>query len=92
MLEDRDTRDSGHDDARRYVRGRRDFYALVVTALLNCALTLTVNWLSGPQRWWFTWVESGFGVAIAFSARKLSSLRGWFGPLWERRPLERHRG
>lgn len=92
MLEDRDTRDSGHDDTRKSVRSRRNICPLLVTTMLICALTLLGNRRTRPQRGWFIRDAFGVGAASAFLALRLSVLPGWLGPEREQRPLEHHRG
>jgi len=89
MLDERENDQTVLSETRQYVRQLRDFYLLIVTALLICGLTFVVNWLTSPHRWWFFWVVFGFGVAIAFSALRLFVLRDWFGPAWERRQIAR---
>lgn len=55
MFED-NSRDSGPDDACPSLHGRGNFHPLLVTATLDCALTLAVNEPNRLQRRQFNWV------------------------------------
>lgn len=81
-------------EARRYVKRLRDFYQLVLVALLVIALSAVVNWLKSPGHWWVQWVVLGFGIAIAFSALDTFGRNLWLGRAWQDRKareyIDRH--
>jgi hypothetical protein len=87
--------DAEHKEARRYVKRLRDFYQLLIVAVLVVALTAIVN-LSQGGRIWFHWVVVGFGIALAFTALDTFGRSLWLGRAWqerkEREYLARRRG
>lgn len=77
------------EDARKYVKRLRDFYQLLLVAVLVIALTAIVN-LSQGGRIWFHWVVVGFGIALAFSALDAFGRSLWLGPGWQERKMREY--
>jgi fatty acid desaturase len=73
--------------ARAYVKRLGSFYNLCAVAVLVIALSVVVNYVTSPGRWWAWWVVFGFAVAIAFSALDTFGRRRWFGRDWEERKV-----
>lgn len=68
-------------EARKYVKGLRDFYPLLATAVIVIAISMFVNFGTGGPMW-FYWLIFGFTIAIAFTAldtfgRNLEPGRDW---------------
>lgn len=73
-------------EARKYVKRLRDFYQLLLVAVLVIALTAIINLSQGGELW-FPWVIFGFGLALAVSAFDTFGRNLWLGRDWQQRKL-----
>ena len=74
-------------DARRKLRGLRNFYQhLLVFALVNAGLA-AINLVVSPARLWFYWPLAGWGVWLALHAFATFARGRWLGAEWEERKL-----
>lgn len=76
--------DAERQEARKYVKRLRDFYQLLLVAVLVIALTAIVNLTQGG-RIWFHWVVIAFGIALALSAFDTFGRGLWLGRAWQER-------
>lgn len=75
-------------DARRQVRGLRNFYHhLVLFVVVNAGLA-AVNFLVSPVRLWFYWPLMGWTVWLLLHAFRTLVRGRWLGAEWEQRKLQ----
>ena len=73
------------EEARRYVEKLRNFYQLLLLAVVMIGLSALIDAWTSPGRQWFHWVAFGFGIAIVFSAIDTFGRNLWLGYGWQRR-------
>ena len=82
------------DEARRWVRRKRAFYAVLLAYGVLSIVWFTIDALTGRDGWWFYWPMLGVGIGVAIYGVITLGTGGLFGPDWERRQvnkyLERH--
>jgi len=76
----------------RYIRQLRRWYGNLFIYLIVCAGLTVYNLIAQPNHLWFYWVIGGWGIGIFMHALKVFRPRGWFGPEWERREVEKRLG
>lgn len=75
-------------DARRQVRGLRNFYHhLALFVLVNIALA-ALNFLVSPARLWFYWPLLGWAVWLLLHAFRTFARGRWLGAEWEQRKFQ----
>jgi 2TM domain len=78
------------EDARRYVRRKRIFFAVLAIWLVLSAMWLLIDLRDDSSSWWFYWPMFGSGTAVAVTGIVLLGAGGLFGADWERREIERY--
>ena len=74
-------------DARRQVHRLRGFYQhLTVFLLVNGGLA-TIDLLTSPDRLWFYWPLTGWGIWLLLHAAATFSRGRWLGREWEEAKL-----
>jgi uncharacterized membrane protein len=60
--------DDAREMARKRIKSRRDFWALLATLIVVGAFLIVIWWVTGaPRYFWPAWPLLGFGLAIIFS-------------------------
>ncbi len=77
-------------DARRYVRRKRIFYAVVGIWLALSLMWFVIDWRDDSSSWWFYWPMLGSGTAVAITGVVLLGVGSLFGADWERREIDRY--
>lgn len=78
------------DEARRYVRRKRIFYAVLGIWGALSLMWFAIDMLEGGEGTWFYWPMLGTGIAVAIAGIVLVGVGGIFGPEWERREIDRY--
>jgi hypothetical protein len=78
------------EDARRHVRRKRIFFAVVAIWVVLSAMWLLIDLRDDSSSWWFYWPMLGTGTAVAVTGIVLLGVGGLFGADWERREIERY--
>lgn len=74
-------------DARRQVRGLRNFYHhLIVFVMVSAGLT-AINLIVSPARLWFYWPLLGWAVWLTLHAFRTFARDRWLGAEWEERKM-----
>jgi hypothetical protein len=74
------------------VRRLRGFYLHLLRYLVVIAGLWAINLIVSPQRLWVLWVMAGWGIGLLAHAASVFSRRGFLGPEWERREVEKRLG
>jgi hypothetical protein len=82
--------DEAHEEARRYVRRKRVFYAVLGIWVALSVMWFLIDLVDDGRLDWFFWPMIGTGVAVAIAGIALLGLGGMFGPEWERRQIDRY--
>ena len=78
------------EEARRWVRRKRIFYAILVVYLGLSVLWFAIDVLTGTDDWWFFWPMLGAGVLVAIIGIAMFGITGLFGGDWERRQVDKY--
>jgi putative flippase GtrA len=78
------------EEARRWVRRKRNFYTILVVYLGLSVLWLAIDVLTGTDDWWFFWPMLGAGVLVAIIGIAMFGVTGLFGGDWERRQVDKY--
>jgi 2TM domain len=79
------------EEARRYVRRKRIFYAVVAVWIALSLMWFTIDMLDdGTESLWFYWPMLGTGIAVAITGIVLLGIGGLFGADWERREIDKY--
>ena len=88
--------DGAFEEARRYVRRKRIFYAAVAIWVALSVMWFAIDLLDGGGSLWFYWPVLGTGAGLATTGVALLGMGGILGVDWERREIDRylarHRG
>jgi fatty acid desaturase len=78
------------EEARRYVRRKRIFNAVVGVWLALCVMWFLIDLSDDSSSWWFYWPMLGSGIAVAITGIVLLGVGGLFGADWERREIDKY--
>lgn len=84
--------DSQEQQAFRHVRKLRAFYMHLLRYAVVVAGLRAINLIVSPHRLWVLWVMAGWGIGLLAHASSVFSPRGFLGPEWERREVEKRLG
>ncbi len=80
------------EEARRYVRRKRIFYAVLGIWIALSVMWFAIDMLEGGEGIWFYWPMLGTGIAVAITGIVLLGVGGLFGRDWERRQIDKYLG
>jgi putative flippase GtrA len=66
------------EEARRWVRRKRNFYTILVVYLGLSVLWFAIDVLTGTDDWWFFWPMLGAGVLVAIIGIAMFGITGLF--------------
>jgi 2TM domain len=78
------------EEARRYVRRKRIFFAILGIWIALSVMWLLIDLRDGGDSWWFYWPMLGTGIGVAITGIVLIGVGGLFGDEWERREIEKY--
>jgi TctA family transporter len=78
------------EEARRWVRRKRNFYTILVVYLGLSVLWFAIDVLTGTDDWWFFWPMLGAGVLVAIIGIAMFGISGLFRGDWERRQVDKY--
>jgi 2TM domain len=79
------------EEARRHVRRKRIFYAILGGWIALSLMWFTIDMLDdGTDSLWFYWPMFGTGIAVAIVGVALLGLGGLLGADWERREVDKY--
>jgi 2TM domain len=78
------------EDARRYVRRKRIFVAVLAIWVALSLMWLFIDLRDDSSSWWFYWPMFGTGTAVAITGIVLLGVGELFGADWERREIEKY--
>jgi TctA family transporter len=78
------------EEARRWVRRKRNFYTILVVYLGLSVLWFAIDVLTGTDDWWFFWPMLGAGVLVAIIGIAMFGISGLFGGDWEHRQVHKY--
>jgi 2TM domain len=78
------------DEARRYVRRKRIFYAVFGIWIALSLMWFLIDLADDSTSYWFYWPMLGTGVAVAITGVVLLGVGGLFGAGWEQREIDKY--
>jgi hypothetical protein len=78
------------EEARRYVRRKRIFYAVLGIWIALSLMWFLIDMRDDSSSIWFYWPMLGTGIAVAITGIVLLGVGGLFGADWERREIDRY--
>ena len=78
------------EEARRYVRRKRIFYAVLGVWIALSVMWFAIDMLDDSSSTWFYWPMLGTGIAVAITGTVLLGIGGIFGADWEQRQIDRY--
>jgi transcriptional regulator with XRE-family HTH domain len=87
-----DTTDRAEQEAFEHVTRLRKFYLHVIRYLIVVSGLTVINLLTSPHRLWVLWVMLGWGIGLVSHGARVFVGRGFLGPEWERRQVEKRLG
>jgi fatty acid desaturase len=86
-----DTRmNEARDEARRYVRRKRIFYAVLGIWIALSVMWFSIDLADDSSSWWFYWPMFGTATAVAITGIALLGVGGLLGADWERRQIDKY--
>ena len=82
--------DESLDEARRHVRRKRIFYAVVGVWIALSVMWFAIDMADDSSSFWFYWPMLGTGIAVAITAIALLGIGGLLGVDWERKQIEKY--
>jgi 2TM domain len=82
--------DQVREDARRHVRRKRIFYAILGGWIALSLMWFTIDMLDGSDSLWFYWPMGGTGILVAITGVALLGIGGLFGADWEQREIDKY--
>jgi hypothetical protein len=82
--------DEAREDARRHVRRKRIFYAVVLIWITLSLMWFVIDMTDDSSSLWFYWPMLGTGIAVAITGIVLLGIGGLFGANWERREIDKY--
>jgi hypothetical protein len=82
--------DESLEDARRYVRRKRIFFAVFGVWIALCVMWFLIDLSDDSSSWWFYWPMLGTGIGVAITGIVLVGIGGLFGADWERREVDKY--
>ncbi len=79
-------------EAFEHVTRLRKFYLHVIRYLIVVSGLAVINLLTSPHHLWVLWVMLGWGIGLASHGARVFVGRGFLGPEWERRQVEKRLG
>ena len=81
--------DEKYEEAKRRVKGLRDFYRNLLTYVGVNIVLIIINLITSPGNLWFYWVTIFWGIAILLHASKVFILKGkYLGKEWEEKKIK----
>jgi hypothetical protein len=80
------------EEARRYVRRKRIFYAVLGVWIALCVMWFVIDMTDDSSSIWFYWPMLGTGIAVAITGAVLLGIGGLMGADWERREIDKYLG
>jgi 2TM domain len=78
------------DEARRYVRRKRIFYAVFGVWIALSVMWFAIDMADDSSSVWFYWPMLGSGIAVAITGIVLLGIGGLFGVEWEWREIDKY--
>lgn len=78
------------EEARRHVRRKRIFYAVLGIWIALCVMWFVIDMADDSSSIWFYWPVLGTGIAVAITGVVLLGIGGLFGAAWERREVDKY--
>jgi 2TM domain len=82
--------DESLEEARRYVRRKRIFYAVLGIWIALSLMWFLIDLSDDSSSYWFYWPVFGSGIAVAITGIALLGVGGLFGAEWERREIDKY--
>jgi heme/copper-type cytochrome/quinol oxidase subunit 1 len=82
--------DEALEEARRYVRRKRIFFAVVAIWLVLSLMWFLIDLSDDSSSWWFYWPMLGTGIGVAITGIVLLGVGGLLGAEWERREIDKY--
>lgn len=79
-------------EAFRHVRKLRGFYIHLLQYVLVIPVLWGINLYTNTHYLWAIWPTLGWGLGILMHALRTFNPKGWLGPQWERREVEKRLG
>ena len=76
--------------ARRHVRRKRIFYAVVGIWVALSLMWFAIDMLDDSSSIWFYWPMLGTGIGVTVTGIVLLGIGGLFGANWERREIDKY--
>jgi hypothetical protein len=77
-------------EARRWVRRKRIFVAVLAAYLALSLMWFAIDMLDDSSGLWFYWPMLGTGIVVAVVGLVMFGVGGLFGADWERRQVDRY--
>jgi len=81
--------DEAREDARRYVRGKRIFYAVFGIWITLRLMWFVIDLTDDSSSLWVYWPMLGTGIGVAIIGIVFVGIGGLFGANWERREIDK---
>jgi hypothetical protein len=78
------------EDARRYVRRKRIFFAVFGIWIALSLMWFLIDMRDDSSSVWFYWPMLGTGIGVAITGIVLLGIGGLFGADWERREIDKY--
>ena len=78
------------EEARRYVRRKRIFFAILGVWIALSLMWFAIDMFDDSSSVWFYWPMLGTGIAVAITGIVLLGIGGLFGADWERREIDKY--
>jgi two-component system, LytTR family, sensor kinase len=82
--------DESLDEARRYVRRKRIFFAVLGIWIALSVMWFLIDMRDDSSSVWFYWPMLGTGIAVAITGIVLLGVGGLFGADWEQREIDKY--
>ena len=82
--------DEALTDARRHVRRKRIFYAVLGVWSALSLMWFAIDMFDDSSSVWFYWPMLGTGIGVAITGIVLLGIGGLFGADWERREIDKY--
>jgi heme/copper-type cytochrome/quinol oxidase subunit 1 len=82
--------DEALEEARRYVRRKRIFFAVLAIWLVLSLMWFLIDLSDDSSSWWFYWPMLGTGIGVAITGIVLLGVGGLLGAEWERREIDKY--
>jgi 2TM domain len=90
MSVDRPGMDEALAEARRHVRRKRIFFAVLGIWLALSLMWFLIDLSDDSSSYWFYWPMLGTGIGVAITGIVLLGVGGLFGADWEQREIDKY--